>query len=148
MSQSNAFVEVFIATHQEALQRAKALSGGAAPDGSALRIPGISDFEVEQLCSLAAQAVHTQGEQELEMADIAVDELYAFPASAVRVLEELPGYQSDGEDPALQSVAVQWAADEDVPFAAGEAQQYLLALSALAGRTDSSSRNRLYLYSA
>ena len=142
MSQSNAFVEVFIATHQEALQRAKALSGGAAPDGSALRIPGISDFEVEQLCSLAAQAVHTQGEQELEMADIAVDELYAFPASAVRVLEELPGYQSDGEDP------VQWAADEDVPFAAGEAQQYLLALSALAGRTDSSSRNRLYLYSA
>lgn len=148
MSQSNAFVEVFIATHQEALKRAGELSAGAAPSGSALRIPGISDFEVEQLCSLAAQAVHTQGEQELEMADIAVEELYAFPASAVRVLEELPGYQSDGEDPALQSVALQWSAEEDVPFAAGEAQQHLLTLAALAAKTDSSSRNRLYLYSA
>ncbi|MDP5225573.1 MULTISPECIES: hypothetical protein [Arthrobacter] len=148
MSQSDAFVEVFVATHPQAIQRAGELSAGGAPGAKALRIPGISDFEVEQLCSLAAVAVHSAGEQELEMADIAVDELYTFPDSAVRVLEELPRYQSEGEDPALDAVAGRWVEEEDVPFSLQEAQGHLLALAALAGRLDAGSKERLYLWSA
>ncbi|MFJ3956905.1 hypothetical protein [Arthrobacter sp. NPDC090010] len=148
MSQSNAFVEVFVANHPQALKRAGELSSGAAAAPEALRIDGVSDFEVEQLCALAAQAVHSAGEQELEMADIAVDELYAFPATALRVLEELPKYHEEGEDPALATVAGRWAEDEDVPFSTAEAQRHLLALTALAGAVDSGSRQRLYLWSA
>ena len=47
------FAEIFVATHDEALKRAAALERGADVAGSAVRIEGNTDFEVEQLGDLA-----------------------------------------------------------------------------------------------
>ena len=53
------FTEIFVATHDAALKRAGLLDGGgSAPAGQAVRIPGISDFEVEQLADIAGVPLH------------------------------------------------------------------------------------------
>ena len=42
------FTEIFVSTHDEALKRAAALEGGGPRRPEALRIPDISDFEIER----------------------------------------------------------------------------------------------------
>lgn len=112
------FTEIFVSTHDEALKRAAALDGGglAAPD--ALRIPDISDFEIEQLGDLAGAAVHASGaDYELAMVDVASDSLLGVPAAMVRALAELLSYETEGEGNVLEDVAARWAAEEDMPLA-------------------------------
>ena len=49
------FTEIFVSTHDEALKRAGALEGGGPAAPGAVRIPDISDFEVERLGDLAGR---------------------------------------------------------------------------------------------
>src|SRR6478672_10146006 len=132
------FTEVFVATHKDALKRAEALESGAAA-GDGVRIPGISDFEIEQLGDLAGAAVHAAGaDYELAMVDVASDSLLGVPAAMVRALAELLTYESEGEGNVL----------DDVPFGAGEAKNYVQQLAELAGTVDEGSRTGLYVWSS
>jgi hypothetical protein len=143
------FTEIFVATHSEALKRAAALeSGGATPSGG-VRIPGISDFEFEQLGDLAGAAVHAAGaDYELAMVDVASDSLLGVPPAMVRALAELLSYESEGEGNVLDDVAERWAAEEDMPFAADEARKYVQQVAELAGGVDENSRTGLYVWSS
>src|SRR6478735_4202187 len=64
-STSLGFTEIFVATHDAALKRAAALDGGAAAAPGAVRIPEISDFEVERLGDLAGAAESWAGEEDM-----------------------------------------------------------------------------------
>ena len=143
------FTEIFVATHDEALKRAGALDGGgpAAPD--ALRIPDISDFEIEQLGDLAGAAVHASGaDYELAMVDVASDSLLGVPAAMVRALAELLSYETEGEGNVLEDVAARWAAEEDMPFGSAEALSYVQRLARMAGSVDPNARTGLYVWSS
>ena len=144
------FTEIFVATHAAALKRAGVLDeGGSAPAGQAVRIPGISDFEVEQLGDLAGTAVHAGGaDYELTMVDVSSDSLLAVPPAMVRALADLLSYETEGEGNILDDVAAQWAAQDDMPFDADQARTYVQQLAELAGSVDDSERTGLYVWSA
>ncbi|WP_200891016.1 hypothetical protein [Arthrobacter sp. SPG23] len=143
------YTEIFVSTHDGALKRAAALDGGgpAAPD--ALRIPDISDFEIEQLGDLAGAAVHASGaDYELAMVDVASDSLLGVPAAMVRALADLLSYETEGEGDVLEDVAARWAAEEDMPFGAEEAVGYVRRLANMAGSVDPNTRTGLYVWSS
>jgi hypothetical protein len=144
------FTEIFVATHDAALKRAGVLDeGGSAPAGQAVRIPGISDFEVEQLGDLAGTAVHAGGaDYELTMVDVSSDSLLAVPPAMVRALADLLSYETEGEGNILDDVAAQWAAQDDMPFGTDQARTYVQQLAELAGSVDDSERTGLYVWSA
>ncbi|GAP56766.1 hypothetical protein [Arthrobacter sp. 92] len=143
------FTEIFVATHDEALKRAAVLDGGGPAAPGAVRIPDISDFEIEQLGDLAGAAVHAAGaDYELAMVDVASDSLLGVPAAMVRALAELLSYESEGEGDVLEEVAASWAAEEDMPFGVEEARGYVRQLAQMAGGIDPNSRTGLYVWSA
>jgi hypothetical protein len=144
------FTEIFVATHDAALKRAGVLDeGGSAPVGQAVRIPDISDFEVEQLGDLAGTAVHAGGaDYELTMVDVASDSLLAVPPAMIRALADLLTYETEGEGNVLDDVAEQWAAQEDMPFDAAQARTYVQQVAELAGGVEDSERTGLYVWSA
>ncbi|HET6270593.1 MAG TPA: hypothetical protein VFE00_11035, partial [Arthrobacter sp.] len=81
------FTEIFVSTHDEALKRAAALESGGPAAPEAVRIPEISDFEIERLGDLAGSAVHASGaDYELVMVDVASDSLLGVPDAMVRAL--------------------------------------------------------------
>lgn len=142
------FAEVFVATHDEALKRAGALERGAGVTGDAVRIPGITDFEVEQLGDLAGAAVHASGaDYELAMVDVTTDSLLGVPAAMVRALAELLTYESEGEANVLEEVADSWAKQEDMPFGSEESRTYVHRLAELATRAEGEDRAGLYVWS-
>ena len=113
------FTEIFVATHDAALKRAGILDAGGSPAGPGLRIPGVSDFEIEQLGDLAGTAVHAGGEgYELAMVDVSSDSLLGVPPAMVRALADLLTYETEGEGNVLDDVAEKWAAQDDMPFGA------------------------------
>ncbi|XAS65940.1 hypothetical protein V3C33_10450 [Micrococcaceae bacterium Sec5.7] len=143
------FTEIFVSTHNEALKRAGVLDGGGAASGGGLRIPGISDFEIEQLGDLAGAAVHAAGaDYELAMVDVASDSLLGVPAAMVRALAELLSYESEGEGNVLEEVAEKWAAEDDMPFGAEDARTYVQQLAELASGIDANDRTGLYVWSS
>jgi len=149
------FTEIFVATHDAALKRAGILDEGSGstavggPAGQAVRIQGISDFEVEQLGDLAGTAVHAGGaDYELTMVDVSSDSLLAVPPAMVRALADLLTYETEGEGNVLDDVAEKWAAQEDMPFGAGQARDYVEQLAQLAAGLDDSERTGLYVWSA
>ncbi|WP_461171673.1 hypothetical protein M1D93_11405 [Arthrobacter sp. Z1-9] len=144
------FTEIFVATHDGALKRAGILDqGGSGPATQAVRIPEISDFEVEQLGELAGTAVHAGGaDYELTMVDVASDSLLAVPPAMVRALADLLTYEVEGEGNVLDDVAEQWAAQDDMPFDAAQARAYVEQLAELAGGIDDSERSGLYVWSS
>jgi hypothetical protein len=146
---SMGFTEIFVSTHDEALKRAAVLDeGGPAAEG-AVRIPGISDFEIEQLGDLAGTAVHASGaDYELAMVDVASDSLLGVPPAMVRALAEMLSYESEGEGNVLDEVAERWAAEEDMPFGASEAKGYVQQLAELASSVDHNDRTGLYVWSS
>ena len=100
------FTEIFVSTHDAALKRAGILDDGGSPATPGLRIPGISDFEIEQLGDLAGAAVHAGGaDYELAMVDVASDSLLGVPPAMVRALAELLSYETEGEGNVLDDVA-------------------------------------------
>ncbi|WP_205571693.1 hypothetical protein [Arthrobacter celericrescens] len=142
------FAEIFVATHDEALKRAAALESGGDVAGAAVRIPGISDFEVEQLGDLAGTAVHAAGaDYELAMVDVTSDALLGVPAAMVRALSELLSYESEGEGNVLDDVAASWAAQDDMPFGVEESRGYVQQLAVLAADVEKSERAGLYVWS-
>lgn len=144
------FTEIFVATHDAALKRAGLLDeGGSAPAGQAVRIAGISDFEIEQLGDLAGTAVHAGGaDYELTMVDVSSDSLLAVPPAMIRALADLLSYETEGEGNILDDVAGQWAAQDDMPFDADRARTYVQQLAELASSIDDSERTGLYVWSA
>ncbi|MFF2843831.1 hypothetical protein [Paenarthrobacter sp. NPDC057981] len=142
------FAEIFVATHDEALKRAAALDKGADVAGPAVRINGITDYEVEQLGDLAGQAVHAAGaDYELALVDVTSDALLGVPEAMVRALAELLTYESEGEANVLDDVAAAWAAQEDMPFEAVQSRQYVQQLAALAADVEKAERAGLYVWS-
>ncbi|SDW39314.1 hypothetical protein SAMN04487917_101970 [Arthrobacter sp. yr096] len=142
------FAEIFVATHDEALKRAAALDKGADVGGPAVRIDGITDFEVEQLGDLAGQAVHAAGaDYELALVDVTSDALLGVPEAMVRALAELLTYESEGDANVLDDVAAAWAAQDDMPFDAGQSRQYVQQLAALATDVEKVERSGLYVWS-
>ncbi|MDQ4502260.1 hypothetical protein [Sinomonas sp. ASV322] len=150
MSAPSPFAEVFVSTHAGALQRASALDSGSASslDGEAVRIPGVSDYEIEQLGSLVGTAVHAGGaDYELSMVDVSSDSLLAVPPAMIRALAELLAYESDeGEGDAVERVAAAWVDQEDLPFDAQEAYRYVEQLAKLAADVDDSDRQELFVW--
>jgi hypothetical protein len=143
------FTEVFAATHDEALKRAADLEGGGAAASGAVRIPDISDFEIERLGDLAGTAVHAAGaDYELAMVDVASDSLLGVPAAMVRALAELLSYETEGEGDILAEVAERWAAEEDMPFAAEQAGRYVRQLAELAAGVDPATKAGLYVWTS
>ncbi|VXB15082.1 conserved hypothetical protein [Arthrobacter sp. 9V] len=142
------FAEIFVATHDEALKRAAALDKGADVTGPAVRIDGITDFEVEQLGDLAGQAVHAAGaDYELALVDVTSDALLGVPEAMVRALAELLTYESEGDANVLDDVAAAWAAQEDMPFDATQSRQYVQQLAVLATDAEKAERTGLYVWS-
>ncbi|RAX17103.1 hypothetical protein DC347_07880 [Pseudarthrobacter sp. AG30] len=149
------FTEIFVATHDAALKRAGLLDAGSAPAANvgpgsqAVRIEGVSDFEIEQLGDLAGTAVHAGGaDYELTMVDVASDSLLAVPPAMVRALADLLSYETEGEGNVLEDVAEQWAAQDDMPFGAAQARTYVEQLARLAAGLDDAERTGLYVWSA
>lgn len=142
------FAEIFVATHDEALKRAAALDRGADVTGPAVRIDGITDFEVEQLGDLAGKAVHAAGaDYELALVDVTSDALLGVPEAMVRALAELLTYESEGDGNVLDDVAAAWAAQDDMPFGADESRQYVQQLASLATDVEKAERSGLYVWS-
>lgn len=143
------FTEIFVSTHDAALKRAVILDDGGTPVTAGLRIPGISDFEIEQLGDLAGAAVHAGGaDYELAMVDVASDSLLGVPPAMVRALAELLTYETEGEGDVLDDVAEQWAAQDDMPFGVDEARKYVRRLAELAQGVDDAERSGLYVWSS
>jgi hypothetical protein len=143
------FTEIFVSTHDEALKRAAALESGGPAAPEAVRIPEISDFEIERLGDLAGSAVHAAGaDYELVMVDVASDALLGVPDAMVRVLAELLSYETEGEGVVLDEVAAGWAAEEDMPFGADQARTYVRQLAELASTVDPATKSGLYVWAA
>ncbi|WP_136611352.1 hypothetical protein [Sinomonas albida] len=150
MSGPNPFAEVFVSTHSEALQRAARLDSGSGPEanGDGVRIPGVSDYEIEQLGTLVGAAVHASGaDYELTMVDVSSDTLLAVPPALIRALAELLAYESDeGEGDAVERVAAAWVEQQDLPFDAQEAYGYVEQLAKLAADVDDSDHQELFVW--
>jgi hypothetical protein len=143
------FTEVFAATHDEALKRAADLESGGPAASGAVRIPDISDFEIERLGDLAGAAVHAAGaDYELTMVDVSSDSLLGVPAAMVRALAELLSYETEGEGDILAEVSESWAAEEDMPFGAEQAGRYVRQLAELAAGVDPSTKAGLYVWTS
>ncbi|SFT66532.1 hypothetical protein [Arthrobacter sp. ov118] len=143
------FTEIFVSTHEEALKRAGALESGAQAAAGAVRIPDISDFEVERLGDLAGVAVHAPGaDYELAMVDVASDALLGVPSAMVRTLAELLSYETEGDGDVLEDVAVNWANEEDMPFGPDEARSYVRRIAELAAEVDPATRSGLYVWTS
>lgn len=143
------FTEIFVATHDAALKRARVLDAGGSPEGPALRIPGVSDFEIEQVGDLAGAAVHAGGaDYELAMVDVASDSLLGVPPAMVRALADLLTYETEGEGNVLDEVAEQWAAQDEMPFGAADARRYVQQLAELASGIDDAERSGLFVWSS
>ncbi|MBT2531646.1 hypothetical protein J7E83_05825 [Arthrobacter sp. ISL-48] len=147
------FTEIFVATHDAALKRARVLdeegSSADSPPEQGLRIPGISDFEIEQLGDLAGAAVHAGGaDYELAMVDVASDSLLGVPPAMIRALADLLSYETEGEGNVLDDVAEKWASQDDMPFGADEARKYVQQLAGLAAGIDDAHRTGLYVWSS
>jgi hypothetical protein len=144
------FTEIFVATHDGALKRAGALDQGArGAAAQAVRIPDITDFEVEQLGDVAGAAVHAAGaDYELTLVDVASDSLLAVPPAMVRALADLLTYEVEGDGNVLDDVAERWAAQEDMPFDSAQARTYVQQLAELAGGIDDTERSGLYVWSS
>lgn len=143
------YTEVFVSTHNEALKRAAALDGGAAAAPGAVRIPEISDYEIERLGDLAGAAVHAAGaDYELAMVDVASDSLLGVPETMVRALADLLSYETEGEGNVLDEVAAAWAAEDDMPFGADEARSYVVQLAGLAAGIDPATKSELYVWTS
>ncbi|WP_211881259.1 hypothetical protein [Pseudarthrobacter albicanus] len=143
------YTEVFVSTHNEALKRAAALDGGSALAPGAVRIPDISDYEIERLGDLAGAAVHASGaDYELAMVDVTSDSLLGVPHAMVRALAELLSYETEGEGDVLDDVAAAWAAEEDMPFGADQAKSYVRELAGLAAGIDPATKSELYVWTA
>jgi hypothetical protein len=143
------FTEIFVSTHEEALKRAAALEGGGQAAAGAVRIPDISDFEVERLGDLAGVAVHAPGaDYELAMVDVASDALLGVPSAMVRTLAELLSYETEGEGDVLEDVAVNWANEEDMPFGPDEARSYVRRIAELAAGIDPATKSGLYVWTS
>ena len=144
------FTEIFAATHDAALKRAGILDDGGSPSGpGGLRIPGVSDFEIEQLGDLAGAAVHAGGaDYELAMVDVASDSLLGVPPAMVRALADLLSYETEGEGNVLDDVAEKWAAQDDMPFGAVEARTYVQQFAELANSIDDAARTGVYVWSS
>jgi hypothetical protein len=143
------FTEIFVSTHDEALKRAAALESGGPAAPEAVRIPEISDFEIERLGDLAGSAVHAAGaDYELVMVDVASDALLGVPDAMVRVLAELLSYETEGEGVVLDEVAASWAAEEDMPFGADQARTYVRQLAELASTVDPAEKSGLYVWAS
>lgn len=143
------FTEIFVSTHDSALKRAGALEGGAPAAPGAVRIPDISDFEIERLGHLAGTAVHAAGaDYELAMVDVASDSLLGVPHAMVRALAELLSYETEGEGNVLEDVAASWAAEEDMPFGADQAAGYVRQLADLASGIDPATKSELYVWTS
>ena len=150
MTAPSPFAEIFVATHAEALARAAALDGGSGSDPGGIRIPGVSDYEIEQLGSLVGAAVHAPGvDYELTMVDVASDSLLAVPTAMVRALAELLGYESGEEEgDAVERVAAAWVDQEDLPFDAREAYDYVEQLAKLAADVDDADHQELFVWAS
>ena len=144
------FTEIFAATHEAALKRAAVLDGGANPAAAdAVRVPPRSGVVIGQVGVLAGPAGHARGaDYELTMVNVASDSLLAVPPAMVRALAELLTYETEGEGHVLDDVAEQWAAQEDMPFGAGQARTYVQQLAELAAGIGDSERTGLYVWSA
>jgi hypothetical protein len=143
------FTEIFVASHDAALKRAGVLDAGGSPSGPGLRIPGVSDFEIEQLGDLAGTAVHAGGEgYELAMVDVSSDSLLGVPPAMVRALADLLTYETEGDGNVLDDVAEKWAAQDDMPFGAADARTYIQQLAELASGVDDADRTGLYVWSS
>lgn len=143
------FTEIFVSTHDAALKRAVVLDAGGSPVGQGLRIPGISDFEIEQLGDLAGAAVHAGGaDYELAMVDVASDSLLGVPPAMVRALADLLSYETEGEGNVLDDVAEKWAAQDDMPFGVAEARAYVQKFAELANSIDDAARTGVYVWSS
>jgi hypothetical protein len=143
------FTEIFVATHDAALKRAGVLDAGGSPSGPGLRIPGVSDYEIEQLGDLAGAAVHAGGEgYELAMVDVSSDSLPGVPPAMVRALADLLTYETEGEGNVLDDVAEKWAGQDDMPFGAADARTYVQRLAELASGIDDADRTGLYVWSS
>ncbi len=143
------FTEIFVSTHNDALKRAAALDGGAPGSPAAVRIPGISDFEIERLGELAGSAVHASGaDYGLTMVDVASDSLLGVPDAMVRVLADLLSYETEGEGNVLEEVATAWSGEEDMPFGAAQALVYVRRIAELAAGVDPATRAGLYVWAA
>lgn len=143
------FTEIFVSTHDEALRRAAALDAGGAAGQGSVRIPDISDFEVERLGDLAGTAVHAAGaDYELAMVDVASDSLLGVPPAMVRALAELLSYETEGEGDVLEDVAGSWAAEEDMPFGAEQAARYVRQLAEVAAGVDPATKSGLYVWTS
>ncbi|GAA2853819.1 hypothetical protein [Paenarthrobacter ilicis] len=142
------FAEIFVATHNEALKRAAALEKGAGVSGPAVRIEGVTDYEVEQLGDLAGQAVHASGaDYELALVDVTSDSLLGVPEAMVRALAELLTYESEGDGNVLDDVAAAWAQQDDMPFDSAAARQLVQQLAALATDVEKADKAGLYVWS-
>lgn len=150
--------EVFVATHDAAVQRAAALDkaleaigeGGAQveiPDAPHTRINGITDWEIERLGQLAGQAVHSVGEDELAIADVASETLYVAPESMVRAFADLLAETSDDGAPVLPDVAAAWASEEDMPLSGDAAVESVKRIGELAADAAEDGRQQLYVWS-
>lgn len=149
MSGPNPFAEVFVSTHAQALERAAKLdAGGSEGDGDVVRIPGVSDYEIEQLGTLVGAAVHAAGaDYELTMVDVSSDTLLAVPPAMIRALAELLAYESEeDEGDAVERVAAAWVDQEDLPFDAQEAYGYVEQLAKLAADVDDSDHQELFVW--
>jgi hypothetical protein len=143
------FTEIFVSTHDAALKRAGALEAGGAAAPDAVRIPDISDFEVERLGDLAGVAVHAPGaDYELAMVDVASDSLLGVPSAMVRTLAELLSYETEGEGDVLEDVAANWAAEEDMPFGSDQARAYVRRIAELAAGIDPATKSGLYVWTS
>ncbi|MCB5272894.1 hypothetical protein BJG92_00406 [Arthrobacter sp. SO5] len=143
------FTEIFVSTHDEALKRAAALGSGGGAGQGAVRIPDISDFEVERLGDLAGTAVHAAGaDYELAMVDVASDSLLGVPPAMVRALAELLSYETEGEGEVLEDVAGSWAAEEDMPFGAEQAVRIVRQVAELAAGVDPTTKSGLYVWTS
>ena len=148
MTAPSPFAEIFVATHSEALARAAALDGGSGEDAGGIRIPGVSDYEIEQLGSLVGAAVHAPGvDYELTMVDVGSDSLLAVPTAMVRALAELLEFESGEEEgDAVERVAAAWVDQEDLPFDAREAYDYVEQLAKLAADVDDGDHQELFVW--
>ena len=143
------FTELFVSTHEEALKRAGALEGGSPAAPGAVRIPDISDFEVERLGDLAGVAVHAPGaDYELAMVDVASDSLLGVPAAMVRTLAELLSYETEGRATSWRMSPPTGPPRRTCPSVRSEARGYVRRIAELAAGVDPATRSGLYVWTS
>ena len=122
-------------------------AAAAAP--GAVRIPDISDFEVERLGDLAGVAVHAPGaDYELAMVDVASDSLLGVPPPWSGRWRNCSAMKPKGRATSWRMSAANWAAEEDMPFGAGRGRSYVRRLAGLAAGIDPATKSGLYVWTS